>query len=193
MLEQHDQAGGCCHTFIEKGYEFDVGIHYIGEVGPGQLNRTFVEQITNGQIEWVPLEKAYDIVTIGFEQDKKHYPICHPQEDCKKQLLQSFPGENKAIETYFKMVEEAKHLDKIVGLLKMLPLWMSWILVKFRVLNLFSNLWSGKYKKSLSEICHDLTSNKNLQTIFTYCWGDYGSPPPNTHFAMQVSVNALFA
>ena len=25
VLEQHDQAGGCCHTFSEKGYEFDVG------------------------------------------------------------------------------------------------------------------------------------------------------------------------
>mgnify|MGYP001791614240 CR=1 FL=1 len=25
VLEQHDQAGGCCHTFVEKGYEFDVG------------------------------------------------------------------------------------------------------------------------------------------------------------------------
>ncbi|XP_014673646.1 PREDICTED: all-trans-retinol 13,14-reductase-like [Priapulus caudatus] len=26
VLEQHDQAGGCCHVFQEKGYEFDVGI-----------------------------------------------------------------------------------------------------------------------------------------------------------------------
>lgn len=25
VLEQHDRAGGCCHTFCEKGYEFDVG------------------------------------------------------------------------------------------------------------------------------------------------------------------------
>lgn len=25
LLEQHDQAGGCCHTYIEKGFEFDVG------------------------------------------------------------------------------------------------------------------------------------------------------------------------
>lgn len=25
LLEQHDQAGGCCHTFLEKGFEFDVG------------------------------------------------------------------------------------------------------------------------------------------------------------------------
>ena len=29
VLEQHDQAGGCCHTFIEKGFEFDVGAFNI--------------------------------------------------------------------------------------------------------------------------------------------------------------------
>lgn len=37
VLEQHDQAGGCCHTFVEKGFEFDVGtmdmsIHFVGLV-----------------------------------------------------------------------------------------------------------------------------------------------------------------
>ena len=32
VLEQHDQAGGCCHTYHEEGFEFDTGIHYIGEV-----------------------------------------------------------------------------------------------------------------------------------------------------------------
>ena len=25
VLEQHDQAGGCCHTFMDKGFEFDTG------------------------------------------------------------------------------------------------------------------------------------------------------------------------
>lgn len=25
VLEQHDQAGGCCHVYIDKGFEFDVG------------------------------------------------------------------------------------------------------------------------------------------------------------------------
>lgn len=29
VLEQHDQAGGCCHTFVEKGFEFDVGMCYL--------------------------------------------------------------------------------------------------------------------------------------------------------------------
>ena len=65
VLEQHDQAGGCCHTFIDKGYEFDVGIHYIGKMSQGQFNRQFLDQISEGQIEWNPLEDAYDIVSIG--------------------------------------------------------------------------------------------------------------------------------
>ena len=26
VLEQHDQAGGCMHTFKDKGYEFDTGM-----------------------------------------------------------------------------------------------------------------------------------------------------------------------
>ena len=25
VLEQHDQAGGCCHAFQDKGYEFSTG------------------------------------------------------------------------------------------------------------------------------------------------------------------------
>ena len=48
------------HSNIE-GYEFDVGIHYIGEVGQGRLNRTLIEQISDGQIEWKKMEDAYDI------------------------------------------------------------------------------------------------------------------------------------
>ena len=30
VLEQHDQAGGSTHAFVDHGYEFDVGLHYVG-------------------------------------------------------------------------------------------------------------------------------------------------------------------
>ena len=29
LLEMHDRAGGLIHTFTEKGYEFDTGLHYV--------------------------------------------------------------------------------------------------------------------------------------------------------------------
>jgi phytoene dehydrogenase-like protein len=30
VLEKHYVAGGACHTFVSKGYEFATGIHYVG-------------------------------------------------------------------------------------------------------------------------------------------------------------------
>ena len=38
-----------------------MGIHYIGEVGPGRLNKTLIEQISDGQVEWNKMETAYDL------------------------------------------------------------------------------------------------------------------------------------
>ena len=32
ILERHYTAGGFTHIFKRKGYEWDVGIHYIGDV-----------------------------------------------------------------------------------------------------------------------------------------------------------------
>ena len=71
ILEQHDQAGGCCHTFIDKGYEFDVGIHYIGKFGHHNINKTLMDQICEGQVEWNRLEDEYDIVSIGKKSKKE--------------------------------------------------------------------------------------------------------------------------
>jgi len=46
VLEQHDQVGGCCHTFYEQGIEFDTGIHYVGEVRNNTGFKFLLDQIT---------------------------------------------------------------------------------------------------------------------------------------------------
>ena len=61
-------------------------------------------------------------------------------------------------------------------------------LVHSGLIHLMSNLWTGVYKKSTLEVIQELTQNKDLQTIFTYCWGDYGCSPKESHFIMQVSL-----
>lgn len=52
VLEKHYKCGGACHTFYEKGYEFDVGIQYTGNFIRPNLVRTYLEQISDGQIQW---------------------------------------------------------------------------------------------------------------------------------------------
>ena len=47
------------------GFEFDVGIHYIGECANNTLTHTFVNQITEGQLEWAPVGDVIDKVELG--------------------------------------------------------------------------------------------------------------------------------
>ena len=35
VLERHYTAGGFTHVFHRPGYEWDVGVHYIGQMGAG--------------------------------------------------------------------------------------------------------------------------------------------------------------
>ena len=33
VLEQHYTAGGATHSYERNGYEWDVGVHYLGDMG----------------------------------------------------------------------------------------------------------------------------------------------------------------
>ena len=147
-----------------------------------ELNRTFVDHLTDGQLEWEPLVPDFDIVTTDY---KNQFPIKIGKEAWKQSLLKQFPDEAKAIEKYFEIVEETKKFDDINGILKILPLWVSWIIAKSGILKLFCNLWSGVFQKTTLEAMKSLTSNKDLQTIFTYSWGDYGAPPHTGNLIMM--------
>src|ERR1700744_1146992 len=65
VLERHYVAGGYTHVFQRHGYEWDVGLHYIGEVHQedSMLRRAF-DTITDGQLEWAPMPDVYDRVII---------------------------------------------------------------------------------------------------------------------------------
>jgi hypothetical protein len=60
VLEQHYVAGGACHTFKRKGYEFATGIHYVGDLkernnGEDQLScRLLIDSVTqpDSPVEW---------------------------------------------------------------------------------------------------------------------------------------------
>ena len=133
------------------------------------------------------MEDEFDHVTIGYGDEKKVIPVIEGEGKWKEYLLERFPEEKDGIEKYFKLVEEVKDFEVLGGLLKLLPLWASWLISKLGILKLFCNYWSGDMKKSTWDIVEGLTKNKDLQTVLTYCWGDYGSPPNESHFVMQVN------
>ena len=55
VLEKHFKIGGWTHTFKRKDYEWDVGIHYIGQANRANspIRRLF-DIISDGQLQWSP-------------------------------------------------------------------------------------------------------------------------------------------
>ncbi|MBL4634594.1 MAG: NAD(P)/FAD-dependent oxidoreductase [Kofleriaceae bacterium] len=83
VLERHYTAGGFTHTFTRKGFEWDVGVHYIGEVThpKAQLRRVF-DDISDGNIEWEDMGEVYDTIVIGDDR----YDLVKGRDNFKRKL-----------------------------------------------------------------------------------------------------------
>ena len=67
----------------------------------------------------------------------------------------------------------------------MAPLWVSKLICKTPISRWVNKLWHSGKEKSTLAIIQELTDNKDLQTVFSYCWGDYGTVPAKSHFGMH--------
>lgn len=176
VLEQHDQAGGCCHTYVEKGFEFDVGIHYIGEMMEGTLQRTLLDQITESGTEWVKLEDVYDDVIIGGSEDpekRKTFPIPSGRGKLMESLIRSFPEEEKGIRKYFDILKQIRKSMLYIVLLKVLPMWLVRLLISSSLLQRFVP-YLGYFRRSLSDVLNELVKDQELKAVLAYSFGDYG-------------------
>src|SRR5580698_3391281 len=61
VLERHYTPGGFTHVFTRRGYEWDVGLHYVGEVHRPHtdVSRMF-NYITDGSLKWAEMDEVYD-------------------------------------------------------------------------------------------------------------------------------------
>lgn len=183
VLEQHDIAGGNLHTFTEKGYEFDTGLHYVGgRVGDKTSSiRKQLDYITDGGVEWEPMDEDYDIAMLsGEDNDSERFGFCGGWTKLKARLKESFPEDAEAIDKYYQLVNKATILFPLLLGLKFLP---------EPLYKLAMRMLPGVLTKTTKEVLDSITTNRKLQGVLTYHYGDYGEPPERGAFAM----NALIA
>lgn len=184
VLEQHDRAGGCCHTFKEQGFEFDVGIHYIGELSNHKPLRCIIDQMTNGQLQWDPLENPFDNVVIGPPENRRIYPIYSGRKRYMDELKKCFPGEEKAIDEYVRLCKEVGQGVWVMVLLKFLPTPIANFLVSTGLANRLTS-FSRYASRSLTDVVNELTQNKDLRAVLSYIFGTYGKIPKEASFSMH--------
>lgn len=179
VLERHYAVGGFTHVFRRPGYEWDVGVHYLGDLEPGGFLRSLFDDLSQEKLEWADMGPVYDRAVIGEEI----FDFPKGKEELEAALLKRFPGERAAIARYFELVERATKSTRLYFMDKSLPSFLSLVLGPFLRWRFLRDA-----DKTLSEVLDGLTENKLLKAILSTQCGDYGLPPCQGSFAIHAMV-----
>ena len=180
VLEKHYVAGGFTHVFKRKGFEWDVGIHYVGEVQrPNSVIKKLFDYITDGELKWADMGEVYDKIVIG----KKEYDFVKGVQNFKSKMAEYFPEEKTAIDQYVDLVFEAVKTSR--------NFYASKALSKFMMGLIGGKMRKPFYKfsdKTTYEVLKSITDNEELIKVLCGQYGDYGLPPKQSSFTMHASV-----
>jgi all-trans-retinol 13,14-reductase len=179
VFEQHYTAGGYTHSYERNGYEWDVGLHYIGDMGTTTMARRFMDYLTSGKLDWAAMDPAYDRFFIG---DKVFDAVAGKQE-FRANLLKHFPQEEQAIDKYLKLLAQVS---------RGMPLFTMARLLKPSLLKLAQPLLAQflpkTFRRTTREVLEELTSNQELIAVLTGQWGDLGLPPAQSSFIIHALI-----
>ena len=180
VLEKHGTIGGFTQTFTRKGYEWDVGVHYVGEVNKKySILRDIFDYVSDNKLKWAEMEEVYDNIIING----KSYPFRKGKDNLKADLIKWFPDEEKAIERYFELVTEVAMSAKGFYSDRIFSRWLG------NIVGYFSRKKFLKLSdKTTLEVLSSLTSNKELIAVLSGQYGDYGMPPAESSFAMHTTL-----
>ncbi|MBW1833023.1 MAG: NAD(P)/FAD-dependent oxidoreductase [Deltaproteobacteria bacterium] len=184
VLERHYTAGGFTHTFRRPGYEWDVGVHYIGDVSdPRGSARRIFDFITDGQLDWADMGEVYDRIILG----ENSYDYVSGLENFRAQLHEYFPSEKDAINQY---------LEKVLSTVKKSQLFFAEKAVPPFVSKIFGAMMRrGLLKDSMRstrEVLEELTQNQELIGVLTGQFGDYGLVPSESSFFIHAMVTSHY-
>ncbi|MFT7671206.1 MAG: all-trans-retinol 13,14-reductase [Planctomycetota bacterium] len=107
VIDQHSIAGGNASVFRRKGYEFDVGVHYLGECGPNEAIPRVLEACGVHDARFQELDpNAID--TFSFPDFEFRFP--RGLDRYRKNLLDRFPEERGGIDRYLRALEDVDRL-----------------------------------------------------------------------------------
>ena len=171
ILEHHFAVGGNAQTFRRrKMFDFDVGLHYIGDCGPGGAFPTLLQAMGVDGVEFAPMDRD------GF--DTLHFPdltfrVPATWDRYGERLRAAFPGERAAIDRYLEYAQwvrasmggsagDAPSLQHVLG-----------------------KPWTDL---TLGEVFDALEMSVQLRHVLAAECGTYGSPPSRASLGIHIGV-----
>lgn len=181
VLERHYTPGGFTHVFSRKKFDWDVGVHYVGEVNrPYTLLAKMFKYITNGELKWAEMGEVYDKMVFG----KKVYEYRTGDDEFKAKMKEYFPApeDQKSIDDYIALIRKTQKEGSMRFAVKGMPTIMRWIMGGWLTRKALKN------NKTTLEMMRTITKNDKLIAVLTGQFGDYGLPPAESSFLMHASL-----
>ena len=180
VLEQHYTAGGYTHSYTRNGYEWDVGVHYIGDMGsPHTLGRRLFDYITDGELHWAPMDEVYDRFYLGDTVVN----LRAGKEGLRQSLLQAFPDEREAIDRYIRLLGKVADGMQWYTLSKLTPGILDPLIHKGLDVAL-----PDCFNRTTRDVLSELTDNEELIGAITGQWGDCGVTPSHSSFMVHALI-----
>jgi all-trans-retinol 13,14-reductase len=179
VLEQHFTAGGLTHGFERKGkFHWDVGLHYVGEMGEGSPYRSIFNYITNGKLQWQQMPDLFD----KFVYPDFTFAVDANVTRFKADLIQQFPLEEVGIDRYFKDIQSAAIWFVFHALFELFPTFLQPLLDR-----IFCQF--GKIASQTTQSYLDTNfQNIQLKAVLASQWGNYGLTPAKSCFGIHCVV-----
>ncbi len=115
VFEQHYTAGGYTHAYRRRGWEWDVGIHYIGQLSGREPVRVLSDYLTDDTLGWASLGDPFDVYRLNGEvfSGRVGYAAY------RAELIRRFPAERRAIEEFFRRVRRCVPVLPLMTLRRM--------------------------------------------------------------------------
>lgn len=182
VLDMHYEVGGCATVFHRKGraYEFDVGLHYIGDCGKEGLIPRILRGagIADGEIRFLE-QDPHGFDTLCFPDYRFAIPRGYAR--FRDKLIAEFPAERKGIERYFRFL---KQVWDFMGVHSN-PASALWVLPRSAMLLRHLNSTVAQF---LDTCTHDV----KLRAVLTGQVGVYHQPPTRATMIGHAAVTNHF-
>jgi len=175
VLERHFKLGGFTHTFERKGYSWDVGLHYVGQMAEGEQSRQLFDFITGRGVKWNTLPKDYD----HFDYPGLSVKATAGVVEFEQALISQFPHEAAAIRIYLRDIARVNGWLMRFYIGRLMPKAIAALLtLPQRALAL----------QTTQQYLDSHFRDERLKAVLVSQWGDYGLPPAESAFAIHVQI-----
>ena len=173
VLEHHFSPGGNAQCFRRKKmFDFDVGLHYIGDCGPGGLYQAVLRQLgLADKVGFLPMDQdGFD--TLIYPDLRFRVPA--GWDNYERRLKEAFPEEARAIERFLSFMKAMAHrrfggsTPEIEALEERLR-----------------KPWDAC---TLGEVFDSLECSLRLRSVLSAESGNYGAPPSRASAALHAFI-----